>query len=240
VHDLPRAYRTQINDALLVALAQSLAAWTGSGAVRFDLEGHGREPLFGEVDLTRTVGWFTSIFPVRIEVGSWEAGEALKSVKEQLRRIPHNGLSYGLLRYLSDDPEVKEQLSALPCSDVSFKYLGQLGGFDETSAVKLAPESAGPTSSPLELRPHLIEINGSILSSRLRLDWRYSERIHLPSTIERLAANYMEALRGLIRYCQSPDAGGFTPSDFSKARLSQKSLDKLLKNLDRAGGGMSR
>ena len=240
VHDLPRAYRTQINDALLVALAQSLAAWTGSGAVRFDLKGHGREPLLDEVDVTRTVGWFTSIFPVRIEVGSWEAGEALKSVKEQLRRIPHNGLSYGLLRYLSDDPEVKEQLSALPCSDVSFKYLGQLGGFDETSAVKLAPESAGPTSSPLELRPHLIEINGSILSSRLRLDWRYSERIHLPSTIERLAANYMEALRGLIRYCQSPDAGGFTPSDFSKARLSQKSLDKLLKNLDRAGGGMSR
>src|SRR5262249_3879678 len=101
VHDVPRAYRTQISDALLVALAQSLAAWTGSGTVRFDLQGHGREPLFGEVDLTRTVGWFTSIFPVRIEVESWEAGEALKSVKEQLRRIPNRGITYGLLRYQS-------------------------------------------------------------------------------------------------------------------------------------------
>ena len=240
LHETPKAYQTQINDILLTALAQTLGYWTGAQTVRIDLEGHGREPLFEDVDLTRTVGWFTSMFPVRLELTTDDVGEALKSVKEQLRRIPHRGLTYGLLRYLSDDVNVGEQLRALPRADISFNYLGQFGGSHETSVVKLAPESSGPTSSPLERRPHLIEINGSVLSGCFRLDWQYSEQIHLAATIEQLAANYIDALRGLISHCQSPHAKGFTPSDFSKARLSQKSLDKLLKNLGRAGGGTSR
>ena len=221
VHDVPRAYRTQINDALLVALAQSLAAWTGSGAVRFDLEGHGREPLFGEVDLTRTVGWFTSIFPVRIEVGRWEAGEALKSVKEQLRRIPNRGITYGLLRYRSLDPSVIERLKQAPQPEVGFNYLGQ---FADTAKL----ESSGRTRSARARRRHLIEIDGAIWGGRLRVEWVYSENHHRRATVDRVAEDFIGRLRSLIEHCRSLVRAGFTPSDFAQAGISQKDLDKLV------------
>ena len=96
LQQVPAAYNTQINDVLLTAL---LRAWTGGAAAGCslpNLEGHGRENLFDDVDLSRTVGWFTSIFPVCLEMpgsgSEWQPGEALKSVKEQLRRIPSAGL----------------------------------------------------------------------------------------------------------------------------------------------------
>ncbi len=101
---------------LLTALAQVLSGWTGTPGARVDLEGHGREEIFADVDLTRTVGWFTAVFPVVIDLPENQAlGEALKSVKEQLRAIPGRGLGYGLLRYLGDDG-VAKRLGAAPQS----------------------------------------------------------------------------------------------------------------------------
>ena len=92
---------------LLAALVQALARWTGDGAFLIDLEGHGREDVIDGVDVTRTVGWFTTIFPVCLELGSGTSTvETLRSVKEQLRRVPHRGIGYGLLRYLCNDPEI--------------------------------------------------------------------------------------------------------------------------------------
>ncbi|MGH2609677.1 MAG: condensation domain-containing protein, partial [Tepidiformaceae bacterium] len=185
------------------------------------LEGHGREPLFDEVDLTRTVGWFTTIFPVRLELETEDPGEALKSVKEQLRRIPNRGLTYGVLRYLSSDLHVIEQLSALPDADVGFNYLGQY-------AATHALESSGPERSPRSRRRHLLEINGAIYGGRLRVRWGYSEHHHRGATIERVAGDFMGCLRSLIAHCRSPKAGGFTPSDFAQAKISQQALDKLV------------
>ena len=172
LQETPRAYRTQINDVLLTALALTLSRWTGSSVVCIDLEGHGREALFDDIDLTRTVGWFTSMFPVRLEVPGDDLGSALKAVKEQLRKIPDRGVSYGLLRYLHDDAEVRATLSALPHPDVAFNYLGQFGHTGlGSAAIKPAAESPGPMASPLEPRSHLIEINASIVGGRFRMDW---------------------------------------------------------------------
>jgi amino acid adenylation domain-containing protein len=122
---VPAVYNTQINDVLLTALARAWAKWTGSGTLYTNLEGHGRENLFDDVDISRTVGWFTSIFPVRLELNesgeTWQPGEALKSVKEQLRRIPQRGVGYGILRYLSGD----KTLRSWPEPAMVFNYLGQ-------------------------------------------------------------------------------------------------------------------
>ena len=102
LQDVPAVYHTQINDVLLSALAASVGNWVGERRILVDLEGHGREPLFDDVDLSRTVGWFTSLFPVLLELPSVkDPGEILKSVKEQLRHIPHHGIGYGLLRYMN-------------------------------------------------------------------------------------------------------------------------------------------
>ena len=124
----PAAYRTQVNDLLLTALARVLCRWSGQPSALVQLEGHGREALFDEIDLTRTVGWFTSAYPLRLTPLQVEEaagqGASIKAIKEQLRAVPHKGLGYGVLRYLADE-SCREALAALPLAPVTFNYLGQ-------------------------------------------------------------------------------------------------------------------
>jgi non-ribosomal peptide synthase protein (TIGR01720 family) len=227
---VPKAYHTQINDVLLTALAQAVNQWAGTSTLLVDLEGHGREAIFEDIDLLRTVGWFTTIFPVSLSLGSTSnPGDMLKSIKEQLRRIQNRGIGYGLLRYLRKDTEALKGLMALPQAELSFNYLGQ---FDQilspTSPFKLTNESYGPRRSLRGNRRHLLEISGSIVEGTLTLNWVFSKNIHHKKTIENLAQGFMEVLRNLIDHCQSPTAGGFTPSDFPEVDLSQDELDDLM------------
>jgi non-ribosomal peptide synthase protein (TIGR01720 family) len=236
LQEVPKAYNTQINDVLLTALVQTFKEWTGQRYLLVDLEGHGREAIFEDVDLSRTVGWFTTIFPVLLNLGKVsEPGEVLKSIKEQLRRIPNNGIGYGLLRYLSKDTEIVKKLQAIPQAELSFNYLGQ---FDQTlsptSPFKLTNESCGPIHSLRGTRSHLLAINGRIIKSQLQLDWIYSENLHRHATIEGLAESYITALRVLIAHCQSSKTTGYTPSDFPEVNLSQQELDDLIAELGEA------
>jgi amino acid adenylation domain-containing protein/non-ribosomal peptide synthase protein (TIGR01720 family) len=234
LQEVPATYRTQINDVLLTAIAQSFARWTGARSLLVELEGHGREDIFNDVNLSRTVGWFTTHFPVLLDIG--EASnpvEALKAVKEQLRGIPNRGIGYGVLRYLNENRELTEQLQALPQPEVKFNYLGQFDQLlSESSLFAPAEESCGSERSLLGSRNRLLVINGLIVSGQLRLDWNYSENIHHQSTIKNLAQSFVEALRDLITHCQSPEAGGYTPSDFTKANVNQKDLDRLLAKIN--------
>lgn len=231
--EAPKAYQTQINDILLTALTTAFTRWTGNPTQLFDLEGHGREALFADVDLSRTVGWFTAIFPVMLRLDqSSPPGEKLKAVKEQLRAIPHRGIHYGILRYLSNDTTIAEKLRTLPQAEISFNYLGQ---FDQmlpsASPFKLTSDFYGPRHSPRGQRPYLLEIEGGIVNGQLQLSWIYSRDSHRRATIEALADDFMETLEKLIAHCQSPDAGGYTPSDFPEVELSQEELDNLLAEL---------
>jgi amino acid adenylation domain-containing protein/non-ribosomal peptide synthase protein (TIGR01720 family) len=230
LHEIPAVYRTQINDVLLAALVQTLAPWTRSSTLLIDLEGHGREPLFDDVDLTRTVGWFTTLFPICLHLKEAEGpGETLKLVKEQLRGIPNRGIGYGELRYLSAE-STRAALRTFPAAEVSFNYLGQL---DQTMAqaelFRPAQESNGPAQSLGGLRSHLLEIDSFIIGNQLHVEWTYSDGLHERATIRRLAESYLAALRTLIDHCRSPEAGGYTPSDFPLAGLDQSTLDRLLK-----------
>jgi natural product biosynthesis luciferase-like monooxygenase protein/amino acid adenylation domain-containing protein/non-ribosomal peptide synthase protein (TIGR01720 family) len=227
LQEIPAVYHTQINDVLLTALVQSFAQWTGERCLRVHLEGHGREELFEDLDVSRTVGWFTSIFPTRLELPEDDhPGNVLKSVKEQLRRIPNRGIGHGILRYLSPQAE---QLKALPTAEISFNYLGQ---FDRELSTSLGWEfdraSGGAEHSDRERRSHLLEVNGLVVNGKLQITWNYSEKIYHSSTIERLAEWFVKALQTLLEHCQSPDAGGFTPSDFPEADLSQAEIDEIM------------
>jgi non-ribosomal peptide synthase protein (TIGR01720 family) len=233
LQEVPQVYQTQINDLLLTALLRALAPWLGTSLLLLDLEGHGREEIVEGLDISRTVGWFTTIFPVILDLtGITQPGEAIKSVKEQLRAVPNRGIDYGLLRYLGEE-SFRQKLGDLPQAQVSFNYLGQ---FDQTLAAaslfKLAYEPAGPPVSPRNLRPYLLELNGAVIAGRLQMEWTYSRNFHRRTTIDRLATSFIEALQGLIAHCQSPGAGGYTPSDFPEAGLSQAELDHLLAQLD--------
>lgn len=236
LQDVPSAYRTQINDVLLTALGQAFSGWSGAQVLLIDLEGHGREEILEDVDLSRTVGWFTSICPVLLDLKEVSRpANALISVKEQLRDIPNRGIGYGLLRYLSSNTEIRERLRSLPQPEVSFNYLGQFDqAIQEGSAFRVTRESVGPTRSLTADRAHLIEINGSVVEDRLRINFTYSENLHRQATIEGLARGFEQALRTLIAHCQSSEAGGYTASDFVEAGLSQEELDDLLAQLDRS------
>jgi amino acid adenylation domain-containing protein/non-ribosomal peptide synthase protein (TIGR01720 family)/FkbM family methyltransferase len=233
LRDVPQAYNTQINDVLLTALVQAVSKWAGTTALLVDIEGHGRETIYNELDVSRTVGWFTSIFPVLLELSkNRDAGEALKSVKEQLRRVPNRGLGYGLLRYLNADPEVSTRLLYLPQAEVSFNYLGKFERNDaETSIIGAAHETTAPARSPRALRRYLLEINGSVIEGQLRLSWSYSANRHAGASIERLATEFIDALRVLISHCLNLEARGYTPSDFPEAELNQTELDDLMAEL---------
>ncbi len=237
LQEVPEAYHTQINDVLLTALAQAFAAWTGSRSLLIDLEGHGREAILEEVDLSRTVGWFTTLFPVLLElpeVGG--CGEALKAIKEQLRRIPNRGIGYGLLRYCSQDAEVSAQLQSFPHAEVSFNYLGQFDTvLSPASPFEVTREASGPVRSQRGKRSHLLAVKGMVRNGQLQMDWRYSEKRHRRATVEALAQAFITALRSLISHCQSPEAGGYTPSDFRKVNLDQTELDRLVSKIDQAG-----
>jgi non-ribosomal peptide synthase protein (TIGR01720 family) len=241
LQEVPQAYQTQINDALLTALVQAFARWTGEHTLLVDLEGHGREEVVEGVDLSRTVGWFTTFFPVCLQLSPAATPvAALKTVKEQLRRIPKRGIGYGILRYLCQDTEVTEALRALAQAEVCFNYLGQ-DHQRVSNQVLFGPVTAtiGPYRSPRGGRRYLLEINGRLAGGRLLLDWTYSECVHRRDTIERLTQHFIEALRTLIVHCQSPDARGFTPSDFPKMKLSQQELDELIIALGESAEGDS-
>ncbi len=234
LQEVPKAYNTQINDVLLTALVLVFAKWTGFSSVLLNLEGHGREDIFEDVDLSRTIGWFTTIFPVLLKLEAIDnLGDALKSVKEQLRNIPNKGIGYGLLRYLSENAEIASQLRGSPEAEISFNYLGQFDQLLHTSTLfQPAQESIGPSHSPRGSRKHLLDVNGLIIGKQLRINWMYSENVHQQVTIERRAQEFLEALRSLIEHCLSPETGGYTPSDFPLARLSQDKLDQALASIE--------
>jgi amino acid adenylation domain-containing protein/non-ribosomal peptide synthase protein (TIGR01720 family) len=229
LREVPEAYQTQINDILLTALARAWQAFTGSAVAVVDLEGHGREHLFEDVDLTRTVGWFTALYPLVLELPeTGGTGAAIKAIKEQVRDVPGRGVGYGLLRYLRDGEPIARELAELPQAEASFNYLGQLDqALPEAAPFRWARESSGPSHSPRARRRYLLDVTASVAGGRLSVQWRYSEARHLRGTVERLAEGYLAELRALIAHCLSPEAGGYTPSDFQEQGLSQNVIDML-------------
>jgi amino acid adenylation domain-containing protein/non-ribosomal peptide synthase protein (TIGR01720 family) len=229
LQQVPSTYQTQINDALLTALLLTFIEQTGTNTLHFDLEGHGREALFEEIDLSRTVGWFTTVFPLRLSLPAGASvGEALIAVKEQLRRVPHKGLSYGLLRYLSKDQGLREQVVQRPQPEITFNYLGQFDqGLSGFSLFKAAPEPVGLEHNPDDPRRYLLEINSMVQTGQLIVKWSYSTNCFRPETIENLAGSFIRNLRSIIEHCTVVGAGSYTPSDFPLVQLSQSELSQL-------------
>ena len=246
---VPTAFHGRVNDVLLTALVVTVAGWRrrsahgkGVNAVLIDLESHGREELFEGLDLTRTVGWFTSLFPVRLDPGGLDLeealrggtalGEALKGIKEQLRRVPDGGLGYGLLRYLN--PDTAPALSGLAGPQIGFNYLGRFGG-TQAAGWGIAPEAGalfGVSVSNADLPPaHSLEVNAITLEEfdgpQLSATWSWPSGLLSEEAVSDLAQGWFGALEALVRHMAQPGAGGHTPSDLPLVSLSQGEIDGL-------------
>ncbi|OIN52090.1 non-ribosomal peptide synthetase, partial [Pseudomonas costantinii] len=228
LQEAPAAYRTQVNDLLLTALARVICRWTGHASTLIQLEGHGREELLANIDLTRTVGWFTSLFPVKLSPGA-ALGDSIKSIKQGLRAIPDKGVGFGALRFLGDDAS-RAALQALPVPRITFNYLGQFdASFDKAQGALFNPasESAGDEQSPLTTLGNWLTLNGRVFDGALSLGWTFSDEQFEPATIQHLADDYATELGLLIAHCCDPLSQGLTPSDFALAGFTQAQLDGL-------------
>ncbi|MEX5558274.1 non-ribosomal peptide synthetase [Pseudomonas rhodesiae] len=222
----PSAYRTQVNDLLLTALARVLCRWSGHDSALIQLEGHGREPLFDDIDLSRSVGWFTSAYPLRLTPQA-ELGDSIKAIKEQLRALPHKGLGFGVLRYLADDL-CTQRMAALPSAQITFNYLGQFDqSFGADALFHPLEESTGLAHDPDAPLPNELSVDSQVYGGELVLRWTFSRERHDQQVIRELADAYLAQLHSLIAHCLKTDAGGLTPSDFPLARLTQAQLDSL-------------
>ncbi|MEV4050237.1 amino acid adenylation domain-containing protein [Amycolatopsis sp. NPDC049688] len=225
LRESPAAYRTRVDDLLVSALARVLAGWTGHQRVLLELEGHGREDVFEDVDLSRTVGWFTTLYPCPVEVpreGGW--GAVLKAVKEALRAAPDRGLGYGVLRYLGE-AQIPE-----PRPVAAFNYLGRFDlGDGERELFRSAPSAIGLTRAPHRTGTARLDITAAVTADgELEFEWTYSPGVHDEPTIASLAADVLGALGEIVAHCADPAAGGGTPSDFPLAATDQAELDRLL------------
>jgi non-ribosomal peptide synthase protein (TIGR01720 family) len=237
LQEVPEAYRTQINDVLLTALMEAVCRWSGQRQALVEMEGHGREELWEDIDLSRTVGWFTTLFPVVLEMTRTTVeGARLKAVKEQLRRVPNRGLGYGLLRYLSKDADISAEIRALPQAEVRFNYLGQLDNvLPVNSLFSLSTEATGAERHGQQRRAYLLDVTSAVSGGRLQLNVIYSKNVHRRDTVEALSRGLMEALRAIISHCESLESSDFSPSDFPLANLSQQQLDRIMSKTSRGG-----
>ncbi len=238
--EVPAVYHTQIQDVLLAVLWEANRRWRGEKSLVVELEGHGREGLFEDVDVSRTVGWFTTTYPVRLEAGSEEIGQALKQIKEQLRAVPNRGIGYRVLRHLSRDEEVERRLGGGVEAEVRFNYLGQ---FDQVlkaeGVLRPARESSGPSQAAENLMTRALDVSGMVAGGRLRMDWVYSEQEQSRESIAELADHYMGVLRELMEHCLEEGAGGYTPSDFPLAKLDEAALERAVRARQGGGGHLS-
>jgi amino acid adenylation domain-containing protein/non-ribosomal peptide synthase protein (TIGR01720 family) len=229
LQEVPAVYHTEINDLLLCALALTICEKERTEKIVIGLEGHGREDIAEGIDTSRTVGWFTSLYPVLLELKKdINISDAIKSVKEQLRRIPDKGLGYGVLKYIKRD----EKLSGKDDRDLVFNYLGQLdnvvsGGKWLSSAEESTGSNAG---DELEIKNKL-SLNARIQSGELIINWSYSKLHFEEETISKLIENYQTILEKLITHCIEQKKTGmiFTPSDYGLGNeISFEELDRFL------------
>ncbi|MFC0530993.1 condensation domain-containing protein, partial [Phytohabitans kaempferiae] len=240
LRQVPAVYRTQINDVLISALGRVLGRWAGRGRLLVGMEGHGREELFDDLDVTRTVGWFTTHFPLALDVpaealadqvdpAGWR--DLIRSVKTQLRQVPSRGLGYDALRYLSPVDGHGHAFTGHRQPQISFNYLGQWDTPTEPDRHQLIRGreiGLAADHSPDDTRPYLLDVAGSVQDGQLSFIWLYNTKIHRQDTIQRLAGELTGALRQIVAHCQEPGVGGCTPSDFPYAGLDQAAVDRVV------------
>ncbi|QIP05504.1 non-ribosomal peptide synthetase [Bradyrhizobium symbiodeficiens] len=229
LQEVPAVYRTQINDVLFSALAIALQRSTGGSSFLIETEGHGREDIGDGLDLSRTIGWFTSLFPLRLDLPPGESIDTvLKSVKEQVRTVPDRGLTYGLLRYCSADPTTRSSLAYRESPQLLFNYLGQFDQVTRNSRLfAFATESTGRWHAEGGHRTHALEVLAQIRSGKLRAEWIFGQKQMGRANVQTLASDFIAALRTIIDHCRGRNAGGRTPSDLPLLSARQAEIDRL-------------
>ncbi|MEU0127148.1 amino acid adenylation domain-containing protein [Streptomyces sp. NPDC006289] len=256
---VPAAFHAGVDDVLLTGLALAVCSWRaeraaalgglrpGGTAVLLDLEGHGREQIADHIDLSRTVGWFTSLYPVRLDPGPVDAHDpgrfdaalverALKRVKEQLRAVPDHGVGYGMLRHLN--PATGPRLATWPEPQIGFNYLGRYAAAQGASEPgdgtdwEVLLDGGGPRSQDPDMPVHhVLDLNAHTEDlpdgPSLVIRWTWPSDLLKEEDVEALSEAFSRALRAIAEHAVRPESGGWTPSDLPLVSLDQAQIDRL-------------
>ncbi|OIK19912.1 surfactin non-ribosomal peptide synthetase SrfAA [Bacillus amyloliquefaciens] len=225
------AYHTEMNDILLTALGLALKEWTGEDTLGVHLEGHGREDILDGLNITRTVGWFTSMYPMILEMKhADDLSYQLKQMKEDIRHIPNKGVGYGILRYVTA-PEHKENLSFEIDPDISFNYLGQFNEMSDSGLFTRSDMPSGQSLSPDTEKPNALDIVGFIENGQMTMTFAYHSLEFHEKTIQSFSDSFKGHLLKIIDHCLAQDGPELTPSDLGDDDLTLDELDKLMEIL---------
>lgn len=216
-----KAYGTESNELLIIALAIAASKFSGVETISFELEGHGREEIINSMDISRTVGWFTSMYPVNLKISGNDLSSKIKGLKEQIRSIPNKGVHYGILRYICKN--IKEDDKKI----IRFNYLGEFDTSLKDSLFKIAKENSGADCSKKNHMTYLMEIVAICIEGKLNISITYSKNKFSEASMQSFINEYVLKIKDVIAYCCNKDYKEFTPSDFDTAELSQEDLDSL-------------
>nr|WP_314464359.1 non-ribosomal peptide synthetase [uncultured Clostridium sp.] len=225
MRNVNRTYKTEINDILLTALSIALRQLTGGDRIKIKMEGHGRETLHEDLDISRTIGWFTTLYPVLIDLeGETELSQNIKMVKESLRKIPNQGIGYGILKYMAKDEVLLQEEDA----PILFNYLGEIDNDITTEVFSPSCYSCGKSTGDNVQRDARIEMDSIIIHGELVLNTTYHKKEYGAEQIARLNAAYMECLKRVIEHCMNKEKTEQTPSDYGYNKISLGDLENLL------------
>ncbi|MEM7539193.1 MAG: condensation domain-containing protein [Chloroflexota bacterium] len=223
---LPKLHDVTLDAVVLTALTETLVQWSGQSSVSIKFESHGRQALFETVNLNRTVGWFTSTYPLTIPQFYGSAVKRIRYTLEQLRQVTDGGISFGALRYFHPDKAVRTQFEALPVPWVTYNYLGQRNSLANQD-VGFASESIGQQVSSSYQRDTLLDSNASVINGQLRIRWTVTPQIQR-ETAESLFGIFRKTLDTLIAESLHLHEHVVIPSDFADSDLSLRQLEALM------------
>ena len=215
------AYNTKPNELLIMGLALALSIQTGKSETIIELEGHGRENIDDNIDMSQTVGWLTAIYPVKLIKQGNDFNKQIKSFKEQLRSIPAGGLSFGALKYLGSGFD-RDYIT-----QVRFNYLGEFDSSFNHELFEFGSEDSGIDIAPENRMTAVIDIVGMVINEKLKLILHYNNNKVSHIIAQSFFATYKTTLRKLLDYCSNKQESELTPTDFQMVDLTQTELDGI-------------
>jgi amino acid adenylation domain-containing protein/non-ribosomal peptide synthase protein (TIGR01720 family) len=235
IKETHNAYNTKIDDILLAGLCLSVKEWSNNDKVLISVEGHGREEILENINVNRTIGWFTSEYPILFNLEqTGNLSEVIKCVKETNRSIPNKGVGYGILRYLTKD-DLKEGVKFQTNPEIRFNYLGQLNQQSKPDGDKLFSFSdieSGSTISPEMQNTYSLEIGGRVVDGQLLIVINYNSYEYFEKTINELINFFKQNLLEIIEHCISKEELELTLSDFSTNKLDEEDIHSILENFE--------
>ncbi|HLP61659.1 MAG TPA: amino acid adenylation domain-containing protein [Candidatus Deferrimicrobium sp.] len=229
--NIQQSARLGIEDILLVTLALALNEWQGLECTAILMEGHGREYIMPGIDLSRTVGWFTSLYPFILEYRQdQDLNYTIRAIKQALRNIPAKGIGYGILKYITP-ADKKNGISLDIAPEISFNYLGEFGQEKDMDLVMLSPFKPGPHTSPHLRRLQALDFGGMMAGGKLKLSISYNIYEFDRSSMEKMAALFRENFSRLIDHCTHQNEQQLIPSEVGNTHLSIAELIKLQKRV---------